>query len=435
MGKKRVILAEYFVTEDRVVLLVGREDLDAPASYELPLPASHVSRLVVENFGRGQDRKNVRDLDENEWQREFGPLVEPLAYWSEEGDTIWFVPHDVLHYVPLHALKVDGRDLIDRNPVCYTPSASVMAYCHGKRKSRRAVAAVFGDSVNDLSHARGEALSIAKRFGTTPTLGKHATKRAVVNALERGDDLDVVHFACHGYFDGSAPLSSGIVLAAERDGDGDDAAPAADVLTAEELLELELGVTLLTLSACETGINERRPGDELIGLARSLIYAGAPSVVVSLWTVDDLSTRLLMERFYEGLHQTFPGGEVRLTKAEALQRAQQHVKGITAQEIFNLYESLLASAEPDETDTLSLDRAEAHALAGDFEAALAAYSDVRRRLSSASEEHAALLLARIDRKTAVWRREAEIAPSIDYEVRPFDHLFYWAPFALVGDWK
>lgn len=436
MSNKRVILAEYFVTEDSVILLVVREDSDAPESYEFPMPASRMRRFVVENFGGGESFRNVSDLDEDDWQRQVGSLVEPLTSCSDEGDTIWLVPHDVLHYVPLHALKVDGRHLIDRNPVCYTPSASVMAYCQGKRKSRRVTAAVFGDSVNDLSHARGEALSIATRFGTIPILGKRATKRAVRAALEQGGkDLDVAHFACHGYFDSSAPLKSGIVLAAEHDGIEADTAPAADVLTAEELLELEIGVTLLTLSACETGINERRPGDELIGLARSLIYAGAPSVVVSLWTVDDLSTRLLMERFYECLHQSLPEGDARFTKAEALQRAQQHVKSLTAREIFEWCDSLLASAEPDEFDTFSLDRAEAQALAGDVEPALAACHDVRHRLSDTTDEQTRVLLQRTERMVDSWRTKAESTPHIDYEVRPFNHLFHWAPFVLIGDWK
>ena len=431
-----MILAEYFVTEDRVVLLVTREDFDAPASYEFPIPASRLREFVVENFGGGQGRKNVSNLDEGDWQDEFGRLVEPLASCSDEGDTIWFVPHDVLHYVPLHALKVGGRHLIDRNPVCYTPSASVMAYCHAKRKARRATAAVFGDSVNDLSHARGEALSIATQFGATPVLGKHATKQAVTAAFaSEGDDLDIAHFACHGYFDSSEPLKSGIVLAAEPNRAGSDADTRSDVLTAEEILELEIGVTLLTLSACETGINERRPGDELIGLARSLIYAGTPSVIVSLWAVNDLSTRLLMERFYESLRRPSGGGAARRTKAEALQEAQRYVKDLTALEVFEYCDRRLASAGPEGAEAFQLDRADAQSLAGDLEPAVATYEAVQRRLSSVATEHAAALRERIVRTLTSWQSSEPIAASVDYGMKPFDHLYYWAPFVLVGDWK
>lgn len=431
-----MILAEYFVTEDSVVLMVMREDLDAPESYEFPMPISRLRRFVSENFGGTQCSRNVSNLDEEEWQQELGRLVEPIASWSDEGDTIWFVPHDALHNVPLHALRVEGRHLIDRNPVCYTPSASVMAYCHTKRKDRRATAVVFGDSVNDLSHAREEARSVAELFSTTPMLGKRATRRAVIDALERGgEDLDIAHFACHGYFDRSEPLKSGIVLAAERHGGQSDANICEDVLTAEELLDLEMRVTLLTLSACKTGINERRPGDELIGLVRSLLYAGAPSVVVSLWSVDDLSTRLLMERFYECLRELSSEGTAQMTKAEALREAQRYVKNLTAQRVFDYYDERLASAGSNETAVLRLDRADSQAWAGDLEPAVAAYTDVRCMLSSTTSEQAEILRGRIDRTLPALQRDAEAAPSIDYGIKPFDHLFYWAPFVLVGDWK
>lgn len=434
MIEGRVILAEYFVTEDSVVLMVTREDLDAPESYEFPIPISRVRRFVSEKFGGTQS--SVNDLDEEEWQQEFGSIVEPIASWSDEGDTIWFVPHDALHNVPLHALRIDGRHLIDRNPVCYTPSASVMAYCHAKRKNRRANAAVFGDSVNDLAHARGEARSVAELFGTMPALGKRATRHAVRAALERGDDeLDIVHFACHGYFDRLEPLKSGIVLAAERDGGRSDTDVCEDVLTAEELLGMEMKVALLTLSACETGINEHRPGDELIGLVRSLLYAGAPSVVVSLWNVDDLSTRLLMERFYECLRELSSEGTAQMTKAEALQKAQRYIKNLTAQQVFDYFDERLASSESDEATALRLDRADAQALAGDLGPAVAAYSDARRILYSATSEQAEILRGRIDITLSALQRDAQSVPSIDYEIKPFDHPYYWAPFVLVGDWK
>ena len=436
MPERRVVLAEYFTTEDSIVLLVTREDLDAPEPYEFPIPVSRLRQFVVENFGADQSSGTVSDLDEEEWQQEFGRLVEPIVSWSDEGDTIWFVPHDALHNMPLHALRVEGQHLIDRNPVCYTPSASVMEYCHAKRKDRRATVAVFGDSVNDLAHAREEALSVAKLFGTTPLLGNRATKEAVRAAFEQdGNDLDVAHFACHGYFDRSEPLKSGIVLAANRDGGRSDLEVRANVLTAEELLGMEMRVTLLTLSACETGVNERRPGDELIGLVRSLLYAGAPSVVVSLWTVNDLSTRLLMERFYECLRGLSTEGVAQATKAEALQAAQRYVKDLTAQSVFEIYDERLERANRQDASALELDRAHAQALAGDFEPAIAAYEDIRGRLPVNTGEQAKTLQDRVDRALASWRSQAESTPRIDYEIKPFSHLFYWAPFVLVGDWK
>ena len=113
---------------------------------------------------------------------------------------------------------------------------------------------------------------------------------------------DIIHFACHGKFDHTDPLSSGVNL---YDG----------ILTAREIFEMRLTTELVTLGACETGYNKISPGDELIGLTRAFLYAGAPSVIVSLWSVDAGSTHELMLEFYKQIKN---GAD----KATALQKAQ-----------------------------------------------------------------------------------------------------------------
>src|ERR1044071_3852108 len=96
---------------------------------------------------------------------------------------------------------------------------------------------------------------------------------------------------CHGVFDSRRPLRPGIVLAPEP---GSAPRGEAPVLTAEDVLGMEIRADLVALSACESGVNEHRPGDELIGLTRAWIYAGTPSVLATLWPVNDLSSQLLM---------------------------------------------------------------------------------------------------------------------------------------------
>ena len=91
-----------------------------------------------------------------------------------------------------------------------------------------------------------------------------------------------------------------------------------EILTAREVFNLKLNAELVTLGACQTGINERSRGDELIGLTRAFLYAGAPSVVVSLWSVDAQSTQELMVDFYTRLKN---GAD----KATALQEAQKKI--------------------------------------------------------------------------------------------------------------
>nr|MCW1908408.1 CHAT domain-containing protein [Candidatus Saccharibacteria bacterium] len=86
------------------------------------------------------------------------------------------------------------------------------------------------------------------------------------------------------------------------------------------------------LSACQTGLNYVMRGDEVIGLVRAFLYAGSRSVMLSLWTVDEVSTRLLMEMFYQEL-MTLETYKVTASTALALSRAQAYLRNMTAQDI------------------------------------------------------------------------------------------------------
>jgi CHAT domain len=322
----RVVLAEYFTTEDKVFLFVGRSDLNTPEVYQFDAPRDLTWKWRKLVFERLRDPSG---WDLSEWQNELSTLIEPLGRWAEEDDIVWLVPHGDLHYLPLHALKVQGRYLIERNPVFYTPSASVMKYCESKGSGRRESALVFGDSLGDLTHAKDEAGMVADLFGVEPYLGDRATKSVVTDSFEEhGGLIDVLHFACHGEFRFAEPLKSCVMLAPPYRDDTKEIRCIEDRdLTAEQILQLEMRAELVTLSACESGVSERHPGDELVGLSRSLIYAGTPSVLASLWRVNDRSTGLLMERFYSDWLDEVPRSESAMTKARALQRAQQQVMG------------------------------------------------------------------------------------------------------------
>ena len=104
----------------------------------------------------------------------------------------------------------------------------------------------------------------------------------------RARETDVLHLACHGQFRPDSPLFSSLRL-----GDG--------WMTVRDAYTLDVGAGLVTLSACETGVSAIAPGDELIGLVRGFFYAGAPSLLLSLWTVDDEATAELMTDFYTHL--------------------------------------------------------------------------------------------------------------------------------------
>jgi CHAT domain-containing protein len=440
MSERRVILAEYFTTSDSTVLFVVRTDFDQPQVKEIDIPVERIRKFATANFG-GQGPEDIWNLPEDEWQEGLRGLVTPVLEWAEKEDVIWFVPHDVIHYLPLHAIKVEGEYLIERNPVCYSPSASVMRYCQSKRKERRKRALILADSRAErpMAFAREQALGIGSLPGLDAEvyLGSQATKTLVKQKLiENGGDIDILHFACHGYFDSQQALKSGIMLAPEdKTGEASlpDAAPHSSHgdqriwdLTAEEIFDLEMQAYLVTLSACESGVNERRPGDELIGLTRALIYAGTPSVVVSLWSVDELSTDILMRKFYESLLE----GET--NKVDALRESQKYLRRMTMEEAIKYVQKTRERPKHDARTASYLDLtiAEIRLAARDYAAALKDFQDLEAQPE---------LEVEVKERAGVGVGQASFGLKsslrVDYDRPLYDHPFFWAPFILVGDWK
>ena len=117
---------------------------------------------------------------------------------------------------------------------------------------------------------------------------------------------DILHLACHGELNSAYPLFSGLLLAPGDKQDGE--------LDVHEIFTMDLNAYLVVLSSCETGLGHLTNGDELAGLSRAFIYAGTPSILSSLWKVEDESTAYLMTQFYKNLKKH--------DKAESLRRAQ-----------------------------------------------------------------------------------------------------------------
>lgn len=446
-----VVLAELFLAHDSLLIFLVRAGAEQPLVLDMQVDAQQLRKLVMTSFGvqravaeqfgkTGIGGAEVL-VQAGEWQQILQPLGEALVRTTSEGDILWLVPHEVLHGLPLHALKIEGgqRHLIDRNPVCYTPSATVMQYCHARRKGRRERALVLGDSRGDLGHAREESCLVAELFGTSAYLGPEATGRQLLEHLSREQEqIDVLHLACHGHFNPTQPLKSAIALASEA-AEGCDGGQGE--LRAEEILGLRLGVDLVTLSACESGVGELRPGDEALGLVRALLYSGVPSVLVSLWRVDDLSTSLLMQRFYQELlgRKAREGGTLP-NKAEALQAAQCYLRGLSAKDVIDYCDERLASLPQAGGEKrqllLELGRAAAQVYAGDLRSALSTYRQslawLRQRDDPWSREHAWQLAETVD---ALELKASEDATRIDYTVKPYTEPYHWAPFVLIGDWQ
>lgn len=232
--------------------------------------------------------------------------------------------------MPFAALQdPDGTYLIDRHTILTAPAIQVLASTQAQQQQVRQAnlqePLVIGDPtmpplslvpgetaefLQPLPGAEQEAIAIANLLDTAPLLGDAATKSAVVQQMP---NARIIHLATHGILDESQGLNGGVVLAADGTGEFNDG-----LLTAAEIAQMDLNADLVVLSACNTG-QGRITGDGVIGLSRSLILAGVPSVVVSLWAVPDAPTGELMVEFYRQLEQTN-------NKAQALRQAMLNIR-------------------------------------------------------------------------------------------------------------
>ena len=180
-----------------------------------------------------------------------------------------------------------------------------MRHCLARPRRAANSALLLGVDDAHTQNVRDEVRTLALLFPeATALLDEQATLSAV---QARAPAADVLHFACHGQFRPDNPLFSSLRL-----GDG--------WLTVRDAYSLNLNCELVALSACETGVSAVAPGDELIGLARGFFSAGAPSLLLSLWTVDDESTAALMAIFYTRLHAgDGPAGALRHAQRQLLE--------------------------------------------------------------------------------------------------------------------
>ena len=247
-------------------------------------------------------------------------LLEPLLP-ELHGEKLTISPNGALHYLPFAALQQGDQYLIDRFSLRLTPSASALAYLRSDRPIKPgALLAVgnpdLGNPTYDLPNAQVEAVKVAGMFPKSQALLRAQASKSAVKEL--GSSFAMLHFATHGKFDTEAPLSSGLYLAKGTEPDG--------VLTVNDLYSLRWDIDLVTLSACETALGKVANGDDVIGLTRGFLYAGARSIVASLWEVDDAATAELMVSFYGHLEGH--------SKREALRLAQIETRAKYPQPVF-----------------------------------------------------------------------------------------------------
>ncbi|HRR39762.1 MAG TPA: CHAT domain-containing protein [Syntrophales bacterium] len=261
-------------------------------------------------------RKHIAERNNAGFEEESRALYRQLfapAMPSIKTTKVIVVPHGPLHYLPFAALS-DGKGyLVDRFSIRMLPSASVLVFLKSPAKQGEQNALIFGnpnlnDERYDLKFAQDEALAIGRILPNSRVLLRGEASKA--NLLAWGERYSLVHLAVHGVFDQEKPLDSALLLAADGKGSG--------LLRVGDIYQLSLKADLVSLSACETALGKVATGDDVVGFTRGFLYAGARSLLSSLWQVDDKATHDLMVAFYSNLSK--------MDKDEALRQAQIKTK-------------------------------------------------------------------------------------------------------------
>jgi CHAT domain-containing protein len=313
-------IVEYFIARDQlIVFLLTRQEVIA-----VPLPVSITDILLLleelgfqySKFQYGPDYYQrhksillnaVHDLLDRLGEKLLAPIWQRLS----SVDTLNIIPHGPLHALPFHALRQGGRFLIETHAVSYAPSAAVLNYCWNKQSAHdherpfEGIPLLVGVPDERLTQVSQEIEALATLIqGNHVLLKEEATLERVRTAAP---ECGLLHLAAHGLFRPDAPLLSSIHLADKW-------------MAVQDVYDLDLKASLVTLSACETGLGHDEGGDELVGLVRGFLHAGANSLLVSLWMVDDRSMTDLMIRFYTH----WLAGK---SKSQALRQAQLDIIG------------------------------------------------------------------------------------------------------------
>jgi CHAT domain-containing protein/tetratricopeptide (TPR) repeat protein len=325
------LLLEYFVANDNF-LSWAIDRTGTRSSFYADVDGLKIRRLIGEFHGSCSSQKPIEQLGEDLAELFLAPLADAIR----GADQVIIVPYGLAHKLPFAALPFDDAPLIEHCPISYLPSASTLQFLHRAPKSYQAGAAIIvGNPRGNLFYAEQEALSVAALLATQALTRGEATRQALAGRL---DKASLVHLATHSKAVAEAPLESVIELA------------NGEQLTLYEMMGLRLRSDLVILSACETGVGPNTGGDEVFGFSRALLATGARSAIVTLWKISDVSTRILMERFY----QVLLGRDNKAPQplVNALRAAQLWLREITAGELSERFAAeeaaLLAAGKPAE---------------------------------------------------------------------------------------
>ncbi len=352
---QRTAIIEWYITDEKILAFVVK-----PNGQELTVWQSQPEDLEALVNWVGEYLQDYNKRGKNQWrdklEERLNKLSEILHLESildqipeKQYDRLILIPHRFLHLLPLHALPVEESYLLDRFPlgVGYAPSCQLLQQLQQREHPDFQSLFAIQNPTEDLQFTDQEVNSILSLFPSHKVLPhSKATKAALDEATPHLQEVNYLHFSCHGSFNPDSPfllLADAIVSSIPTDTD-----PKQYLKTSRGFIDLSKCLTLgnlfergfdlnkcrlVVLSACETGlIDFTNDSDEYIGLPSGFLYAGSSSVVSSLWTVDDMSTAYLMIKFLQNLKAAFDGGED-VSVAVALNQAQHWLRNITWEDL------------------------------------------------------------------------------------------------------
>ena len=335
--ERNTTLIEYAIINDETLYIWVVQPNGSVTHHKVVLPQQvsltalvDTSREAIGVRGRGNFKIELNTSNPTDRLKQLHQLlISPIADLlpTDPNAHVIFVPHGELFLVPFPALQdAKGTYLLEKHTILTAPAIQVLDLTRKKRQqvdqAGLTEALVVGnptmpqltklggqpEKLTQLPNAEREANRVSDLLKTRAWTGTQATKAAIVPKLSQSR---IIHLATHGFLDDLKGLGTPGAIALAPDGTGQ---PNDGLLTANDILDLKLNAELVVLSACDTG-GGKITSDSVIGLSRSLIIAGASSVIVSLWSVPDAPTADLMTEFYKNWK------ERKLDKAQALRQA------------------------------------------------------------------------------------------------------------------
>jgi CHAT domain-containing protein len=284
-------LFDYFATEKKLYVWAIQSDL--VHLEEIALTREGLRNLVLSFLDaiNGKKRRGTESIS----RRAYDLLLKPVIPFVS-GERIGFIPDDSLIYFPFAALSYRGKFLAEGFSLFQLSGLDLLEDVTPVKEQSGLRILAFGDpdlenEALDLHRAVEELALIRKRISATTVLRNEQASEAKAAEIPAG--YDILHFAVRGVFNPENPLSSGLLLTPGAGQDG--------TLSALEIYRLRFSVRAVVLSGCDTVPKKDPEGRTISALQRALLYAGSPSVVSTLWLIQDRAASNLLELFYRQL--------------------------------------------------------------------------------------------------------------------------------------